>query len=174
MGFIENNHCVIPNEKVQNCLKYKSNGVCKECQLNYGLKNGMCQKIKIKDCLRTTTDDLETCEICSDNILPENGQCKNKDKKCTIEDCEHCEEAGGLEICSFCKAGFYLLIERLENEDPMFFCEETRQRTENCLYSTDLGKCMECKLNYYMNKESFCVKSRSYQEEMYGSFMGLS
>lgn len=163
MGFAEKGNCVIPTQKVDHCLKYNKNGVCKECQFNYGVVKGKCQKITIPKCLRTINDDFNACEICDDGILPVNGNCTDKSQKCSEEDCDYCEIFGDLEVCSYCKKGFVLFIENLQNEDPLFMCVEDKYGLENCENSVSIGECNECKLNYYMDDEGKCIRSRSYE-----------
>ena len=63
--------------------------------------------------MRTLPEDILSCEVCDQGLLPIDGKCQPKTPKCSEEDCEYCELIQDLEICSMCKKGYYLVIEKL-------------------------------------------------------------
>lgn len=73
--------CVVPNEKIDNCLSYTSDGAhpCKACDIGYTLVDGKC--LPCPDNCSTCKPDQKTCTTCFKSIRPTNGLC-DTDQKC--------------------------------------------------------------------------------------------
>ena len=109
-------------------------GICTQCNENYCIdfKDGKCKS-------NQEDNDLKDCKVADGKCtLCNYGVYLDEDKKCcnTIN-CAKSEKG----ICIQCSNNFYLGLDKKCNS------------VENCIYSDSYYNCIECKDNYYYNKE---------------------
>ncbi len=157
----EEKKCVSPKQKVENCVKYKTEGVCSLCKLGFYLNtNGKCSEITIKDCLNL--ESSTECQICKNGVLPTKGVCENSEKKCTVDNCNLCFLRDGVEKCYYCNSGYAIL-----KQNDKFKCIKEENNTENCHYinPNSQDQCAICDPNYYWSGAK-CVKSTTYEIDL--------
>lgn len=155
--------CETPLKEVPHCLTYKKDNFCLYCSQGFYTNSyGKCIEISMENCLELK--DGENCNICRDNILVHKGVCKDKKKKCSIENCVQCafDEETQLEKCILCGDYYALLINQGRT-----ICKSEGESIKNCLYlnSNEESQCVVCDINYFWKKAS-CVKSDVYQVEL--------
>lgn len=79
--------CEKSSVEIENCLTYQRDKTCKKCVFGFYLKNGVCIKIPITNCLRV--NERDSCLVC-DNGLPNHLGICDGIKKCEIPDCKYC------------------------------------------------------------------------------------
>jgi hypothetical protein len=110
-----------------------------------------------------TVSYSETCSVCSSNMLPHFGKCKNI-SLCSIQNCLHCFHTGlKQQKCIECAKGYTL--KKMWNDTN--YCVLINKNTMNCLYmETNSEKLLEycaiCKINFY-NFQGNCLKSDLYE-----------
>lgn len=105
-SFFNGEKCQKVSKAIPNCVTYKADGECSDCQLNFGAKSGKCEKIKIDGCVRTLDNNLDKCELCKEGWkITLDLKCEET-SKCTIENCALCLNTVGIEYCEMCKPGF--------------------------------------------------------------------
>ena len=169
-SFLVNGKCLVPNKQVDHCLSYFADGQCELCQYNFGLKDGKCEKISIANCIETEKDDITKCVSCADShLISTDGQCDTK-TKCGVKNCQVCGSRGDIQYCSLCADNYVLAVGTDSQQVPFFECIAETDLIQNCdnVSSDRPAECMQCKLNYFMNEEKKCVKSTSYELDLYG------
>ena len=154
--------CILSSKTVENCVKYKSDGVCSLCTLGYYLNTtGKCTEISIEDCLKL--ESSTKCKICRNGLLPQNGKCVDSEKKCEIENCSICSLSSLNEKCYFCNDGYAILY----TNGKTSCVEELEDKTSNCHYlnAKDTNQCAICDPNYYWSGAT-CLKSEKYEVDL--------
>lgn len=144
-SFLKDNVCVSPNKTISNCITYKEDGSCDDCDLSYGLgKDGKCFKCKATGC--ATCDQDDQCNSCYKNIVPVNGKCEVKTP--CADDCNVCLATGK---CFICNKGFLL--------DGTYKC--VKAKVSNCMASDDNKTCKACASHYYVANNGSCSRRGS-------------
>ncbi len=145
-GFVDGKTCSIPSTKIQNCVSYTSNSVCRVCNFGYYKNNdGYCSLIFTPKCL-VMDDNLQHCTACSNKILVNNGKCDGT-TQCSIPNCLICGLNGGSEICAVCEKD-YSLTKSVDKTT----CVQQTNSTNNCmvLNPSNSSACLMCHYNYYI------------------------
>ena len=154
--------CQIPQIKVDNCAQYKSDGACAYCIPGYYTNTqAKCVKISVEGCSELAS--ATTCSICNNGVISKDGVC-NKNNKCTIENCDMCMAKTSGEICTRCKNGYVVFIEK-----GNYSCKKESGAIKNCLYlnSNNSEVCAVCDYNFFMKNQN-CEKSSQYKLDVSG------
>ena len=132
--------CQELTKKIENCGVYSADGICEYCDFTYNVSGNKCVKIPVDGCAFANNSD--DCWVCSNGVAVQDGNCKNQDTKCVVENCKTC--LGSAVACFECAEGY---------ANFNLQCVEF----ENChaVYTTDKDYCVECAEPTY-NSEGSC------------------
>ena len=152
--------CIPPNRKIDNCIAYAADGVCRSCKLDFTLKNNACVKITNPSCYEMNQD---SCTFCHNRILQMRGRCSGS-TTCSDPNCVICKNESGVEVCGLCKPGWALQV----INGNKYRCVQEYGSAVNCLrvFNENPSLCAVCDLNYYW-KNAACVRTNAYSEIQY-------
>jgi hypothetical protein len=134
--------------KIENCLQYENEGVCRFCHHGFFLsKEGTCARIAIENCLELDGDG--NCTVCAQGILLKDNKC-DPINKCSSENCELCTLRQGAETCVKCQKDFAISSGK--------GCVLEGENSKNCLFLNQYGECVICEFNHY-HHNGLCLKS---------------
>ena len=121
--------------KIENCVIYEADGKCSICDYTYNVSDNKCVKIPVEGC--DFANNTSDCWVCSNGVAVQNGNCKNQDTKCVVENCKSC--LGSAVACFECDEGyanFNLSCIKFENcatVDPTDkdYCQTCKEPTYN-------------------------------------------
>ena len=132
--------CQAVTKKIEKCAVYLADGTCEFCDFTYNVSDNKCVKIPVEGC--DFANNSNECWVCSNGVAVQDGNCKNQDTKCVVENCKTC--LGSAVACFECAEGY---------ANFNLQCVEF----ENChtVYTTDKDYCVECAEPTY-NSEGSC------------------
>ena len=134
--------CKVPGTLIDDCRAYKDKDTCESCDYEYELKDNKCEKIG--DGCALKIEDITGCAVCTDGIVAEAGECK--DKKCSVDNCARCL----LSFCIECNSGYAV-------SGATSLC--IKEPVNNCwMTGADVSKCSLCRPGYY-DTDTECKKS---------------
>ncbi len=147
--------CEPPKSAVDNCLAYKSDGVCRGCKFGFQLNQNKCVAITSANCLESVDG---VCSFCDKRILQTNGNCESG-RTCTDSNCQLCKASGDVEQCGLCLPGYTLLV----TNNTSYKCIQENDSNRNCLrvFNEDISKCAVCDINFSWSNAQ-CKKSDAY------------
>ena len=160
-----NGKCESINYKVNNCVFYKEDGICKNCQLGYFLTTeNECEKIIIGNCLEIYKYQL--CTMCQSPMRTKGGKC-DPGNTCETVNCQLCTvDKLSAEICFKCQSGSVLQV----TDEGRTVCTMGLKEMEGCLMGGLEGhkSCQICELGYYM-ENGICLATSEYDFNMKAS-----
>ncbi|BFU21619.1 CXXC-rich, putative [Entamoeba histolytica HM-1:IMSS-B] len=175
--YLVNETCTKGN--IKNCLRYNSLGNCDTCSFGYGVKNGMCEFCRVKDCQDCSLyDDCLLCNGGSKQLF--NNSCQNfipieNCKKYDIDfaKCLECEKGYYLEHsqcfscplhCAYCNSNHCN-----QCNDGYFHDGKTCSRCflKNCVKCSSSDACEKCKDGYYIYNNT-CRKKIEHCKKEHG------
>jgi hypothetical protein len=147
--------CQPSKSVVDNCLAYKSDGVCRGCKFGYELNENKCLKISIPNCYESVDG---VCSFCENRFLQIGGKC-DSGKTCSDSNCQLCKVTGSVEVCGLCLPGYALLV----TNNTSYKCIQENDSNRNCLrvFNEDISKCAVCDINFFW-RNAQCQKTDAY------------
>ena len=135
--------CQKPANYVAKCATYDSSSNCIACGPGFYLANATSCQALPTGCQEGTNATF--CTSCSNNLVPNGGNCTSSTVNCTTTNCMVC---GSGSLCRGCKSGFML--------NEQFACVAVPTGNPGCAVSV-LGACFGCADGYYQNNQTICV-----------------
>lgn len=145
---------ILPQNQINNCKKYFSDGSCRQCSDSFYLDkfNNSCEKIEtIEFCKKYSSDSIFCIECISTHYISKINQCIQRQNK--INNCSQLSLSG--DYCEECIENYILSNDFMICSARITNCQE---HLPFYTFNSNLLLCYKCKDEYFLSSENICEK----------------